>query len=482
VKQTYDLKEVIDRELQKINISDELRYKIQAQCENNNNLVNLHKFKKRNKAVVYLVAAVLLMYGSIVAVEPQLGFRAFLSQEAVGKVSAFLHLVSHSMTSSKVIMTVEEAMADGQEVLCVFSFTKKNGEPWPDKIEAENVQLSWMRNFSFRHALSEDKRKLSYYVMEGVSEIDSLDLPLQISAENLIIKSKMVETIDKNLSDLYPLLLPIKNANDGFDAINQYCHGIYQLIAEKKLETIQESILLDKRPGTVLQGIDIVEGTLRLVTRSELHTKHKGNTREKSAIGYVSQITDTRTGMIYASQMRNTVYTPEEGAEFAFVISEFSIQNKEQLRYLKMTQVSYDIVNTVQAGKWEVKFLLNQQQGSRMIDTNIQLSSTREEIDINQVAISSLGIRLKGRVFNKETGKTGGVPEKEIAVWGTTLKGENIDYKPRFYVTEKEGDGFILNYRPTQEEGMLEFLDKDQLTEIKVADTIIWSSEKNNIE
>jgi hypothetical protein len=147
-----------------------------------------------------------------------------------------------------------------------------------------------------------------------------------------------------------------------------------------------------------------------------------------------------------------------------------------------MTQVSYDVVNTVQAGKWEVKFLLNQQQGSRMIDTNIQLSSTREEIDINQVAISSLGIRLKGRVFNKETGKTGGVPEKEIAVWGTTLKRENIDYKPRFYVTEKEGDGFILNYKPTQEKGMLEFLDKDQLTEIKVADTIIWSSEKNNIE
>jgi hypothetical protein len=117
-----------------------------------------------------------------------------------------------------------------------------------------------------------------------------------------------------------------------------------------------------------------------------------------------------------------------------------------------------------------------------MIDTNIQLSSTREEIDINQVAVSSLGIRLKGKVFNKETGETGGVPEKEIAVWATTLKGENIGYKPRFYVTEKEGDGFILNYRPTQEEGMLEFLDKDQLTEIKVADTIIWSSEKNNME
>ena len=121
-------------------------------------------------------------------------------------------------------------------------------------------------------------------------------------------------------------------------------------------------------------------------------------------------------------------------------------------------------------GEWQVNFVLEENKNMVKLEPNLSLKSGNEEIYIDEVYLSALGVQLKIHTINETTQKIKGTLEEEIEVELIDKNGiiSNMKNKSAMSVQDKEEklQGFILSYNQYDQNKNRSFLEVEDISSI----------------
>lgn len=409
MKKEYNLREVVDTELKDIKMNSLLENKIKEKCQKRRWYLGMQFPRIVHRVAICLATIALGISGTVIAVENVEGFKQFLDEGTLKQLGQHIQTVNSQDRDGNVRMVVEEAIVDSNNSLIVFSFINEGDTPWTEGIECSEFNDSWSSTWgNGPPTLSEDGRKLTYYVEGFSKEGIKKDKKLSLEAHNLIRRVEYEEVVDIPIGSLYQRYGTKINMSDyEFELTKEPNLKLSKLLKQKKKEVNGEEILLNEEDGITLEYLGIIDGQvgdgaldhqkgLTIYTRNKTYrpwTEDNGY----YVVGIVTEITDTRTGKVYTSDGWRIEY--DHVLKGGLAMSKFEeLTDISQLPYLKATKVTYEVQEVIEEGKWKVNFNLEEAQTLQNTNPGIRIEEGEEYITIEHVHLSALGltVQLKG--------------------------------------------------------------------------------------
>lgn len=481
MKKAYNLKEVMDKQLKDIKISTELEETIKAQCLGKRRVNFEGKYKWISQVAIWFIGVVVILSGTAYAMSQIDGFEEFIDTTILEKIAPHVQNINESASSGNVKVVVESAITDRYNSIFVFSFINEGEEPWPQEIEAGDWNESWMKISSYGPPdLSQDGKKLTYYI-EGSSDENILEnKKFKFKASNLIVNKEVEEVINIPLGEIfeeYELVLDTIDYN--YPPVNKGIYMRMNRMLKKKIGSSQRQ-LLKAEPEVTFEYMGMIkdsrlmdpnnpEGGLTLYTRSKSNQPWTGS-GDNYTIGFISEVTDVRTGEVYAVTGRSIEY--DSLHKGALGISKFrDLRDPSAIPYLKATKVIYDIQEVIVKDKWEVNFEVKDTTTSEPMFMNLTFREGGEEITIKQADFSIFGVTLQGtRKGRLEDSTQDSIYDKTRVKLGMK-NGSEIEL-----VMEMMGDKnqFVANYRPWNDGDEKVFVDVKEIEKLIINDEEIY--------
>lgn len=481
MKKAYNLKEVMDKQLKDIKISTELEETIKAQCLGKKCVNFGGKYKWISQVAIWFIGVVVILSGTAYAMSQIDGFDEFIDTTILEKIAPHVQNINESASSGKVKVVVESAITDRYNSIFVFSFINEGEEPWPEGIEAGYWNESWVKSAGYGPpSLSQDGKKLTYYI-EGSSDENILeDKKFKFKAGNLIVNKEVEEVIDIPLGQIfekYELVLDTIDYN--YSHVSSGLYMKMNRMLKRKIGGLQRQLLKDE-PKVAFEYMGMIKDS-RLIDPNNpdggltLYTRNKSNqpwtnSGDNYTIGFISEVTDIRTGEVYEVTGRSVEY--DSLNKGALGISEFrDLMDPSVIPYLKATKVTYDIQEVIVKDEWEVNFEVKDTTTSEPMFMDLTLREGGEEITIKQADFSIFGVTLQGTrkgrledptqdsIYHKTKVKLGMKDGSEME-----LAMEMIGHKNQF----------VANYRPWNDRDEKVFVDVEQIEKLIINDEEIY--------
>ena len=284
MKEIYNLKEAIDETLKDIKVDKMLEETIKGRCLGKTRS-ETKLYKSVIKVAVWVVGILCAFSGTVYAMSQFEGFSRFIEEDILKQIAPYVQNINKGDGKGEAKMVVEAAITDRYNSLLVFSFINEGKEPWKEGIQAGDWDESWTRGSGYgAPILSEDGRKLTYYV-EGNSFTDIFkDKQFKLKGKNLIYVRTVEEDINIPLGELFELHGTVVDTMDyDYPSNSQYLYMHLERMIKKKIGNAGRQVL-KKEPEVSLEYVAMIkdskledprnpDGGLTIYTRNNLHIK-----------------------------------------------------------------------------------------------------------------------------------------------------------------------------------------------------------------
>lgn len=402
MKQDYNLKKIIDSELNNVVMNRKMEEAIKDKCLRRKQIKYVYGYNKLSKIAVWFIGIILAVSGTAYAVTQVDGFSQFIDEALLGQVTPHIQVINKENTNGDVKMVLETAITDHYNSLFVFSFINEGDKPWQQGIEAGRWEESWVTSASYGPpTLSEDGRRLTYYI-DGFNDKNILEgKKLKLKASNLITIEEIEEEIDIPIGEIFEKSKVSIDIEDyDFQRYNGADLKLYRLLKKEGISPI----VLKQEPGVIFEGVGLMKdsviedpnnpkGGLTLYTRSDSNKLWTG-TNTDYIDGYISEVTDVRTGKIYKSGRSVSHDNLFKGALSASRFRE--IRDESQIPYLRATKITYVTQKVIEKGTWKVEFEVEDTTTLKPVDVQIKISQGDKEMNIEEVNLSIFGVTTHG--------------------------------------------------------------------------------------
>ncbi|MHC1749274.1 MAG: hypothetical protein AB9856_13395 [Cellulosilyticaceae bacterium] len=411
MKNEYDLKKIMNEQMKQVKLGAELEEAIRTRCLAQTLSKEKRYFKSYkgvSQVAALLIGIILVFSGTAYAMNHIEGFNYFIDKTILQKIAPHVQTINKGDGDGKIKMVVEAAIADHYNSLLVFSFINQGKEPWNEGVKVGRWHESWTNGSGSRPPiLSDDGKKLTYYV-EGHGDKDILqNKKFQIKAHNLINEQEIEEVTDIPLGELFKAHgIVLDTINYGYESNTNDLYMKLDNILKKKIGNTQR-IVLKKNPKITFEYVGMIQdskqedprnpdGGLTIYTRNSSN-KYWTNTDRDYTVGTISEVTDIRTGKVYEANMRAIEYDVETLWRGALGVSQFNeLMDPSEIPYLKATKVIYEGQKVIANKNWKVNFQIADTTTSNPIKTELHFTQGNESITVEGINCSVFRITLTG--------------------------------------------------------------------------------------
>ncbi|MBS5316250.1 MAG: hypothetical protein KHY44_07615 [Clostridiales bacterium] len=489
MKEAYNLKKVIDKQLKEVHLNAQLEESIKAKCLDRSTQARKKIYsipKALAHVAVWIIGILFVFSGTAYAINHVEGFNMFIGEKVLQNIAPHVQTINKEDHQKEVKMVVEAAIADHYNSLLVFSFINEGEKPWTEGVKVGEWDDSWAQSGQYGPPiLSEDGRKLTYYV-EGNGFEDILEnKKFVLKASNIIQKVKVEEEIDIPLGELFQAHNTVLDTIDyDYPHNSKYLYMELDRLLHREIGDSQR-IVLREEPLVTFEYVGLIQdsrledplnpnGGLTLYTRNA-SDKYWTGTSEDYVVGTISEITDIRTGKVYIPSQRGIDYDIRSLWRGSLGGSQFNeLMNPADIPYLKATKVTYEVQEVLTKQDWKVEFEVQDTTTIEPIKLALDFTQNGEFIQIQQMHISVLGITLTG----EKSGKIED-PSKDDAYDGIEIKmhmkdGSVIPLRPSGMMARK-GE-FTANYIVLDDNKESTFLDIEKIDKILINGEQVWSA------
>lgn len=476
MNEDYNLKKIMNEVLEDITVNNAFEESIKVRCLEKSKFGN-RIYKSLAKVAVWILGVVCVLSGTAYALSHIDGFSKFIDNTTLQKIAPHIQTINKGDGDASIKMIVEAAITDHFNSLLVFSFINEGEEPWIQGIEAGRWMDSWNSVGTYMEpTLSPDGKKLTYYI-EGFNNQDILKgKELELKAENLIVKKEVEEEIDIDLGELFNahgIVVDTKDYNYSHTSDDIFMK--LKSLLEKKVGNSQEFILnkedeitfkyMGMVKDSLLRDTNNPEGGLTFYTRSKSNRPWTGR-GDGYTVGYISEVTDTRTGKVYEVTGRRLKYDMLDSVfEGALGISTFrELNDPRAIPYLKATKVMYEVQEVVVKDKWHVKFKLQDTTTMRPVQLDLNFKEGNESVNIKRADFSVFGVTLQGTRMGKLEDRTQDSIYEKMVVKLRMKDGTIIDLNGFTMTGRKEK--FTSSYMVLSDDSERIFLNVDEIESI----------------
>lgn len=479
MKEEYNLKEVIDESLEDIKIDRMLEETIKAKCLGQRSM-GFKVYKNIVKAAAWFVGIACACSGTLYALNHVEGFSRFMEDTYLRQVAPHVQTINKGDGKGEAKLVVEEAITDHYNSLLIFSFINEGEEPWKEGIKAGSWSQSWTGSAGYGPpVLSEDGRKLTYYV-EGYSREDILqDKALKLKANNLIYVSEVEGDIDIPLGELFKAHKIVLDHSDyDYSTRSKELYMHLDRMLKKEVGATQRHILKED-PKVTFEYVAMIQdseledpnnpaGGLTLYTRNESDKYWTGSSHDY-VTGVISEVTDIRTGEVYEADLKAIEYDVDTLWRGALGVSQFSdLMDPSMIPYLKATKVTYTVQEVIVKDKWDVEFKLEDTTTIQPVKLDLYFEDSGESVNINQADISVLGVTLQGTRAGKREKPSQYAIYSKTTVQLQMKDGQMINLRSDTMMGDK--DKFIASYIVVDDRDEKSFIEVEQIESIFIND------------
>lgn len=472
MKETYNLKEAIDERLKDIKVDRMLEETIKGKClgkADSKTKLNLSYIK----VAIWLVGILCAFSGTVYALSQFEGFNRFIEEDILQQIAPYVQNINKGDGKGEAKMVVEAAITDHYNSLLVFSFINEGKEPWVEGIQAGDWDESWTRGSGHGPPiLSEDGRKLTYYV-EGSSFTNIFkDKQFRLKGKNLIYISEVEEDINIPLGKLFELHGTVVDTIDyDYPPQSKYLYMRLERMIKKKIGSKGRQVL-KKEPKVSLEYVAMIkdskledpmnpDGGLTIYTRNKSN-KYWTDSGDPYVIGTISEVTDVRTGKVYKANGSRVDYDVDTLWKGSLGVSQFrELMDPSIIPYLVATKVTYRVQEVIVEDKWEVEFELEDTTNNAPIKLNMDMEKEGVCIKIKQADLSIFGLTLQGIRGGKPDGLANVSIYEQIKVVVNMKDGTQLKLKSDEMMGD--GDKFISSYSIRDDKGERRFIEMDKV-------------------
>lgn len=472
MKETYNLKEAIDETLKDIKVDRLLEESIKGKClgkADSKTKLNLSYIK----VAIWLVGILCAFSGTVYALSQFEGFNRFIEEDILQQIAPHVQNINKGDGKGEARMVVEAAITDRYNSLLVFSFINEGKETWMEGIQAGDWDESWTRGSGYGPPiLSEDGRKLTYYVEGHSSENIFKDKKFQLKGKNLIYVSEVEEEINIPLGELFDLHGIVVDTKDyDYPSKSKYLYMRLERMIKKKIGSKGRQILKEE-PEVSLEYVSMIkdskledpmnpDGGLTIYTRNKSN-KYWTYSGDNYTHGVISEVTDIRTGKVYEANLRAFNYDVDTLWKGELGVSQFrELMDPSIIPYLVATKVTYEVQEVIVKDKWEVKFQLEDTTNKAPIKLNMDMEEEGVCIKINQADLSIFGLTLQGTRSGKPDGLANTSIYEKIKVVVNMKDGTQVELKPDGMMGDR--NKFIATYSIRDDKGERQFIEMDKV-------------------
>ena len=472
MKETYNLKEAIDETLKDIKVDRMLEESIKGKCLGKNKS-ETKLYSSYIKVAIWLVGILCAFSGTVYALSQFEGFNRFIEEDILQQIAPHIQNINKGDGKGEARMVVEAAITDHYNSLLVFSFINEGKEPWMEGIQAGDWDESWTRGSGYgAPILSEDGRKLTYYV-EGNSFTDIFkDKQFKLKGKNLIYVRTVEEDINIPLGELFELHGTVVDTMDyDYPSNSQYLYMHLERMIKKKIGNAGRQVL-KKEPEVSLEYVAMIkdskledprnpDGGLTIYTRNK-SKKYWTDSGKDYVVGTISEVTDIRTGKVYEANMRALDYDVDTLWKGGLGTSQFNkLMDPSIIPYLVATKVIYEMQEVIVKDKWEVEFELEDTTDKAPIKLKMDMEEEGVCIQINEADLSIFGLTLQGTRSGKPDDLGINSIYDKIKVVMKMKDGTQVELKPDRTSINK--DKFISSYSSRDDKGERQFIEMDKV-------------------
>ncbi|MFR0779151.1 MAG: hypothetical protein ACLSH8_06025 [Zhenhengia sp.] len=416
MKEAYNLKKVIDKQLKEVHLNAQLEESIKAKCLDRSTQARKKIYsvpKVLAHVAVWIIGILFVFSGTAYAINHVEGFSMFIGEKVLKNIAPHVQTINKEDHQKEVKMVVEAAIADHYNSLLVFSFINEGKEPWTKGVKVGSWDESWTVSREYGPPiLSEDGRKLTYYVESSGNEDILEGKKFILKASNIIQKVEVEEEIDIPLGELFQAHNTVLDTIDyDYPHNSKYLYMKLDRLLHREIGDSQR-IVLREEPLVTFEYVGLIQdsrledpmnpdGGLTLYTRNA-SDKYWTGTSHDYVIGTISEITDIRTGKVYTAHQRSINYDMATLWRGSLGTSQFSeIMDPADIPYLKATKVTYEVQEVLTKQDWKVEFDVQDTTTIEPIQLNLGFDANGESIQIQQMNISVMGITLTGTKTGK---------------------------------------------------------------------------------
>lgn len=488
MKETYNLKKEIDHELKDVKLGIRLEESIKARCLGLESLKRKRLYalpKALAPVAVWVIGIILVWSGTAYAMNHVEGFSAFIEGNILRNIAPHVQTINKEDSQKEVKMVVEAAIADHYNSLLVFSFINEGEKPWTEGVRVGGWEESWTTSAGYGPPiLSDNGRKLTYYV-EGNGFEDILkDKKFVLKASNIIQKVQVEEAIDIPLGELFNVHQTVLDTIDyDYPPHSKYLYMKLDRLLQRKIGDSQR-IVLKEEPLVTFEYVGLIQdsrledpmnpdGGLTLYTRNA-SDKYWTGTNDDYVIGTISEITDTRTGQVYTANQRSFNYDLSTLWRGSLGASQFSeIMDPNDIPYLKATKVLYKEQEVLTKQDWKVEFEVQDTTTIEPVELDLSVTGNGETLRIEQMNLSVMGITLTGTRAGSLEDHKGDSAYEQIEIQMHMKDGNICPLMPSDMSGRK--DRFTANYILLDDKRDKVFLDIEQIDKIFVNGEEVWS-------
>ena len=218
----------------------------------------------------------------------------------------------------------------------------------------------------------------------------------------MILDKEYKEEIDIPVGELFQKHETVINTKDYGEKFKGDITLKLNQILKKKVDA-KDKVSIEEEFGITLEYVgfvedfqqrDVVDRDVGLV----FYTRNKEdsfirNSNKSYTVGYVSEITDIRTGQVYKAGVRSFEY--DSLFKGVLGISVFpDVLDKKDIPYLKVTQMTYEKKDVLVDEKWKVHFRLRDLTTIKPVSVDITIKDD-EDIYINESQVAAVIINDK---------------------------------------------------------------------------------------
>lgn len=472
MKETYNLKEAIDETLKDIKVDRMLEESIKGKCLGKARS-ETKLYSSYIKVAIWLVGIICAFSGTVYALSQFEGFNRFIQEDILQQIGPHVQNINKGDGKGEAKMIVEAAITDRYNSLLVFSFINEGKEPWMEGIQAGDWNESWTRGSGYGPpVLSEDGRKLTYYV-EGSSFTNIFkDKKFQLQGENLIHVSQVEKEINIPLRELFELHgMVIDTIDYDYSPRGKELYMHLERMLKKKIGSKGRQVL-KKEPEISLEYVAMIkdsklEDPMNPAGGLTIYTRNKGkkywtDSGDDYVVGTISEVTDIRTGKVYEANMRAFNYDIDTLWKGELGVSQFrELMDPSIIPYLVATKVTYEVQEVIVKDKWKVEFKLEDTTDKAPIKLNMDMEEEGVCIKINQADLSIFGLTLQGTRWGKPDGLANVSIYEKIKAVVKMKDGTQVELKPDGMMGDK--DKFISSYASRDDNGERYFIEMDKV-------------------
>ncbi|MGL5677476.1 MAG: DUF4179 domain-containing protein [Cellulosilyticaceae bacterium] len=368
-----------------------------VQMETNETPPSIKRRKWKTKKII-LVAAALLITGTVFAQPMQQFFEYYIGDDGVVPPSENIQVVGQSVTENGITMTIQEAYTTKEKVMLVLDFTKVNEETFDEADEVGYIRnhMNTIRPYggaSCTKYLSEDQKTLTYIVVDQSTSSQMLEgnAPYYLEVGNIVQRKDGSQIAPINLQKIYDETHSVVEIDQDKEWQDQL-DTIYKAFKEQKPTQTVGQVLVPQIPEITLEGMVSIEGKSFFITKQPMDKKAY-DSYGVSESGMGIYFTYTSTGMPLDDGTGHSYYSEEEQAEIRFRVCEPF--DRDKIKNIT-SRAMYTKVDKVLEAEWKQEIMLKPDSREWVATIDKLIHTDMGTYYIEKVKLDWTGIILEG--------------------------------------------------------------------------------------